>query len=184
MPNPDLRAELEAFAAEHGAGALHARLKALDPPPPINTSNNIRRVVRALEVCLEAERPISALQRKRPPDYAILHYGLTLERDRLYARADQRVEEMVKEGFVDEVRRLLEMGYSRDLPSMSGLGYRNWQPTSWTVCLYPAPSKRLKTRLMIHPAAVYLVQGHDQGILWQNIEKLDKDVMSTPAHSG
>ena len=81
-------------------------------------------MVRALEVYLETGRPISELQRKRPPPYRILQIGLTMERQELYRRIDERVDRMMEEGLVDEVRGLVEQGYGYDLPSMSGLGYQ------------------------------------------------------------
>lgn len=124
-PNLALRAELEAYAAEYGALALHARLRALDATSAESIAyQNVRRVVRALEVCLETGQPISVLQRKTPPPYDVVVWGVTLAREDLYGQADRRVVEMVERGFVDEVRRLLAMGYGRELPSMSGLGYR------------------------------------------------------------
>lgn len=124
-PDEALRAELEAFAAQHGAAALHDRLRELDATAADNIAyQNVRRVVRALEVCIVSGQPISALQAKTPPPYKTVVWGLTLERDALYAQADQRVWQMIEAGFVEEVRRLLAMGYPRTLPSMSGLGYR------------------------------------------------------------
>jgi tRNA dimethylallyltransferase len=123
-PNPALRAELEAFAAEHGLDALGARLRELDPDAAqFIDFRNPRRVIRALEVCIETGQPFSAQRGKSPPGYRILQIGLTMERDVLYARADARFDAMMRDGFLDEVHRLLEMGYSRTLPSMSGLGY-------------------------------------------------------------
>lgn len=124
-PNPDLRRELEAVAAQEGADALHARLRAVDPAAADSIPyQNVRRVVRALEVCIETGRPISEQQRKSPPPYDTAVIGLTMEREALYARADARVDQMIAAGFVDEVRMLLDGGYSRRLPSMSGIGYK------------------------------------------------------------
>nr|MCU0466287.1 tRNA (adenosine(37)-N6)-dimethylallyltransferase MiaA [Anaerolineae bacterium] len=124
-PDEALRAELEAFAMQHGAVALHDRLRVLDATAADNIAyQNVRRVVRALEVCIVSGQPITALQAKTPPLYETVVWGLTLERDALYAQADRRVWQMVEAGFVEEVRRLLAMGYPRTLPSMSGLGYR------------------------------------------------------------
>jgi tRNA dimethylallyltransferase len=83
-PNEELRAELETYASEQGAAALHERLRQLDPAAADNIDyRNIRRVVRALEVGIESGQPISELQRKRPPPYRTLTYGLTLEREPL-----------------------------------------------------------------------------------------------------
>ncbi len=123
-PNPKLRQELEHYAAQHGPQALHDRLRQHDPVSAERIHpHNVRRVIRALEVYLETGQPISALQRKTPPPYRILQIGLTRPRDKLYARIDARLERMMQAGLLKEVRRLLEAGYSRDLPAMSGLGY-------------------------------------------------------------
>src|SRR5262249_46189188 len=109
-PNEDLRAELEAFAAEQGSEALHRRLAQLDPAAAKHIDHrNVRRVVRALEVCLETQQPITELQRKYPPPYQMLHYGLTMDREALYKQADHRVDEMMEAGFLNEVRSLLNM---------------------------------------------------------------------------
>jgi len=128
-PDPALRAELEAQARREGAVALHTRLARLDPDAAQRIDpRNVRRVARALEVCLITGRPISEQQRKQPPLYHILQIGLTMERAALYARADRRVEEMMVAGLEDEVRRLVEAGYGWDLPAMSGLGYVQFGP--------------------------------------------------------
>lgn len=124
-PNAALRRELEAVAAREGADALHARLRTVDPvAADAIPYQNVRRVVRALEVYLETGRPISEQQRKSPPPYTTAIIGLTMERTVLYARADARVDQMLAAGFVAEVRMLLDRGYSRSLPAMSGIGYK------------------------------------------------------------
>ncbi len=123
-PNPELRAELEALAAKD-PDALRARLAELDPQAAVQIDpRNVRRVIRALEVCLTTGRPISQLQTKRPPHYRMLWIGLTLPRAELYRRIDARVERMIQLGLVDEVRRLAQQGYSWDAPAMTGVGYR------------------------------------------------------------
>jgi len=124
-PDDALRAELYAQAEMTGHEGLHARLRALDPVAAERIDpRNVRRVVRALEVCLVAGRPISELQRRCPPPYRIVQVGLTRPRLALYRRADDRVEAMIAAGLIDEVRRLVEAGYGWGLPAMSGLGYR------------------------------------------------------------
>jgi tRNA dimethylallyltransferase len=124
-PNDALRAELESFARDQGSMALHDRLASLDATAAANIPyQNVRRVIRALEVCIETGQQITELQRKSPPPYQVVIHGLTLDRDDLYEQADRRVDLMIEQGFVEEVARLLEMGYPRTLPSMSGLGYR------------------------------------------------------------
>ena len=124
-PQPTLRAALAAVAAEQGAAAVHARLAAVDPQaarsiPP----DNVRRVIRALEVSLVTGRPFSELARRRSPSLPALRLALTMPRDALYARVDQRVDRMLAAGWLDEVRALLAAGYDPRLPALSSTGYR------------------------------------------------------------
>jgi tRNA dimethylallyltransferase len=128
-PDPTLRAELEAQAQREGGAALHARLAQLDPAAAQRIApQNVRRVIRALEVCLVTGQPMSKQQRKQAPPFRILQVGLTRERAELYTRADRRVEAMMDAGLEDEVRRLVEAGYGWNLPAMSGLGYVQFRP--------------------------------------------------------
>ncbi|KAB8142727.1 tRNA (adenosine(37)-N6)-dimethylallyltransferase MiaA [Chloroflexia bacterium SDU3-3] len=128
-PDPALRARLEAEAAELGADALHARLAAVDPQAAAGIlASNTRRVIRALEVYELSGQPISAQQGKVPPPYRIRTLWLQLPAEPLYARIDARVDAMVAAGLVDEVRGLVAQGYGWDLPAMSSLGYREFQP--------------------------------------------------------
>ena len=120
-PNEELRAQL---ALEDGA-ALYERLRALDPDAAARIDpRNVRRTIRALEVCLTTGDKFSELGRASPPPYLITQIGLTLPRPELYARIDARVERMMAGGLVAEVEALVVQGYSWELPSMSGLGYR------------------------------------------------------------
>ncbi|MCP4543257.1 MAG: tRNA (adenosine(37)-N6)-dimethylallyltransferase MiaA [Chloroflexi bacterium] len=128
-PDPTLRAKLEVQAEREGPGTLHARLIQLDPVAAQRIDpRNLRRVIRALEVCLITGLPISEQQGKQPPPYRILQIGLTMERATLYDRADLRVDAMMDAGLEDEVRRLVEAGYGWNLPAMSGLGYIQFRP--------------------------------------------------------
>ncbi len=124
-PQPELRVELEAKAQAAGADALHAWLARLDPAAAARIDHrNVRRVIRALEVCLTTGRPITELQQKTPPPYRILQIGVTRPRPDLYARIDARVDRMIAMGLVAEVRGLADAGYDWHLPAMTGLGYR------------------------------------------------------------
>jgi tRNA dimethylallyltransferase len=128
-PDLDLRAKLEAQAKRDGAETLHARLARLDPDAAQRVHpHNVRRVVRALEVCQRTGRSISEQQKKKPPPYHILQIGLTMERAALYERADRRLEAMMEAGLEEEVRRLLRAGYGWGLPAMSGVGYAQFKP--------------------------------------------------------
>lgn len=123
-PDDALRTELEQMARSGGPLALHARLTALDPTAASRIDpRNVRRVVRALEVCLVTGVPISQLQTASPPPYRILRLGLTRPRAALYERIDRRVDEMMARGLVEEVERLLAAGFAPPLPAMTGLGY-------------------------------------------------------------
>jgi tRNA dimethylallyltransferase len=120
-PHSPLRAALAAL----GGPELARWLERLDPAAAAKLDpRNVRRVIRALEVTLVKGRPISELQRKTPPPYQIAQIGLHRDRTSLYQRIDERVDLMMAEGLLDEVKALRDAGYGRTLPSMSGLGYR------------------------------------------------------------
>ncbi len=124
-PQEMLRRELEAVVAEAGPLALHEQLACLDATAAARIDyRNVRRVIRALEVCLTTGQPISELQRKEPPPYRVVQVGVTRPRPVLYERIDRRVDAMVEAGLVDEVGALVQAGYAWDLPAMTGLGYR------------------------------------------------------------
>lgn len=124
-PDPDLRSELEARAQREGPQALHAELRRLDLVAAGRIdARNVRRVVRALEVTLKAGTPISELQRKRSTPFRVLKLGLTIPREELYRRIDERVDWQIAHGLIEENMALRERGYGPDLPAMSSLGYR------------------------------------------------------------
>ena len=101
-PDGALRTRLFAEAEAHGAEALHARLAAVDPLAASKIdAQNVRRVVRALEVYELTGRPISDWQRRPPPPYRTLILGLTLPRPALYSRINARVKRMVAQGLFD-----------------------------------------------------------------------------------
>jgi tRNA dimethylallyltransferase len=122
-PDPTLRRELEARAKIEGGEKLYKELKETDPAAAERIDpRNVRRVIRALEVGLQGT-PFSQLQVKHPfVDSVII--GLTTDRADLYRRIDARVDSMIEKGLVDEVKGLVARGYGFDLPSMSGLGYK------------------------------------------------------------
>jgi tRNA dimethylallyltransferase len=124
-PDSRLRRRLEEKAAAEGIQALYEELRRVDPPAAARIDpRNVRRVIRALEVFHHTGIPFSRFWRKEPPPWEICIIGLTLSRAELYHRIDSRVDRMMEQGFVEEVRRLMERGYSLALPAMSSLGYR------------------------------------------------------------
>lgn len=131
-PDWGLRARLEHEERTAGSGTLHRRLRELDPVAASRIHpHNVRRILRALEVHARTGTPISLLQRERSGERprtaedsgAALMVALTLDRGRLYARIDKRIEQQMAEGLVEEVRTLLRSGYPRTLPAFQGLGY-------------------------------------------------------------
>lgn len=124
-PDDRLRAELEAFAAEHGPEALHARLAALDPDAAARLdARNVRRVVRALEVVTRTGQPLAACQTRQPVEANVLLLGLRCERAELHRRIDARVDAMFAAGLVDEVLRLRAEGKGETRPVRNAIGYR------------------------------------------------------------
>ena len=85
---------------------------------------NARRVIRALEVQEATGRPFSFWRKKEAPSFRSRIIGLSLSREELYRRIGERVDRMFEAALVDEVKRLVDMGYARDLPAMSGIGYK------------------------------------------------------------
>ena len=124
-PDTSYRQELEAQAEEGRADAIFEELRRVDPAAAEKIDpRNVRRVIRALEVNKMSKTPFSQLQQKQPPPYQNLIIGLTADRKALYRRADERVDNMIKQGFTEEVSGLVKMGFTLDLPSMSSIGYR------------------------------------------------------------
>jgi tRNA dimethylallyltransferase len=112
-------------AKKEGGYVLYQELQKIDPVAATKIMpTNLRRIIRALEIYQKTGHHVSQLWQKQPPPYPILGIGLTMQRDNLYRRIDSRVDEMIKQGLIDEVKDLVAKGYSPDLSSMSGIGYK------------------------------------------------------------
>ena len=123
-PHPGIRLALEKWASHIGSFPLHQRLAHLDPSAAAAIDpSNVRRTIRALEVIFTTGRLFSAQKRRLAPPYTILKIGLTRPRPELYQRIDQRIDQMLQDGFVAEVQGLLARGYSHQLPTLSAIGY-------------------------------------------------------------
>ena len=124
-PSADFRHSLEARAKEEGSYVLYQELQKVDPVAAAKIMpGNLRRIIRALEIYRATGCPVSQLWQKQPPPFPVLMIGLTTRREDLYHRIDSRVDEMIKRGLVEEVKELTAKCYDLDLPSMSGIGYR------------------------------------------------------------
>ncbi len=126
--DPQLRAALYRRSEIEGDKVLHQELSRLDPEAASRIHpHDIFRIIRALEVCAVARKPISYFQREhrfQESPYEVLKIGLYCERDELYRRIESRAEGMLEMGWVEEVQSLLNRGYSPKLKSMLSLGYK------------------------------------------------------------
>ncbi len=126
--SPAYRQTLEALAKEHGSGYLHQMLEKIDPASAAAVhANNQKRIIRALEFFQLTGERISEhneKERKKQTPYLSAYFVLNDKREHLYSRIDQRVDQMLADGLASEVQKLKEMGYTRDLVSMQGLGYK------------------------------------------------------------
>lgn len=122
------RSWLEQTAREQGGHVLHEMLAKADPESAEAIhENNVKRVIRALEFYHLSGKKISEHneeERRRESPYQFCYFVLNDDREKLYRRIDLRVDRMVEEGLVEEVRSLKQMGYNRRMVSMQGLGYK------------------------------------------------------------
>jgi len=127
--NSEIRLNLKKEADIHGTAGLYHRLCGCDPEAAVKIHpNDAFRIVRALEIYETTGQPISVchqVHRLAPPLFDVLKIGLSRQREVLYERINHRVELMVEEGLVDEVKALLEKGYSSGLKPLQSIGYRH-----------------------------------------------------------
>ena len=126
-PDREFRTEMQERVKTHGPGVLHAELTRIDAEAGARIHEaNVRRVIRALELFrATGEKPSVLLWRRQQTSaHSVVVIGLALDRPALIARADARIDRMMRHGFAAEVRSLLDRGYSPALPSMSSIGYR------------------------------------------------------------
>ena len=164
-----LRAKYHEMAQRQGAGAVHALLQRVDPATAARLHpNDLRRVIRALEVYDLTGAPISLKRAQEPPEspWDFQLYAVDWPRDELYARVERRVDEMMAEGLLEEVRALREAGVSPQCQSMQGLGYKElWPVISGEMPLSEAVARiKLRTR---HYAKRQLTWfRRDERIIW------------------
>jgi len=125
----NLRNELYKIAEEQGNEFLHQKLKAIDYDSYLKIHpNNLKRVVRAIEFFETTGVKISVHneeeKNKKEEAYDAAFFIIDRNRDNLYERINRRVDIMINDGLVDEVKRLIDNGYNKNLVSMQGLGYK------------------------------------------------------------
>lgn len=129
-PEELYRKELEKLEKEKGREYLYERLKEVDPEyASIIHANNVKRVIRALEYFHETGEKLSVhnrQEREKTSPYQFVYFVLHQDRSILYPRIDRRVDQMMEEGLLAEVKELLREGYTKDMVSMQGLGYKEF----------------------------------------------------------
>ena len=183
-PDPEFRYNIEKRASERNIDELYEELVAADPDAAAKIDRrNVRRVIRALEVRAKAGKAFSKLGRKKAPAFISFIIGLTAGRAELYRLVDRRVDEMIERGFVREVENLLKMGYDLDLPSMSGIGYRQVGQFLKGELTLEAATRKIKTethRFIRHQYAWF--RPDDEKIHWFDIgQKDDLEIEKTLA---
>ncbi|MGO1368759.1 MAG: tRNA (adenosine(37)-N6)-dimethylallyltransferase MiaA [Senegalia sp. (in: firmicutes)] len=128
ISNNELRDKYYDLAKQHGNKYIHDLLKEVDYKSYIRIhENDTKRIVRALEIFYETGKAMSDSYddfRKPNTDFNLIIFGITMNRDKLYERINKRVDIMLEDGLVEEVKSLLDMGYDKSLISMQGLGYK------------------------------------------------------------
>lgn len=171
------RKELEALAAEKGSSFLHDMLASVDPKSAEDIhENNVKRVIRALEFYKQNGTRISEHneeQKEHVSPYNLAYFVLNAPRPLLYERIDARVDEMLKNGLVEEVKNLQRMGCHREMVSMQGLGYK--EILSWLGGEYPYEEAiRILKRDTRHFAKRQLTWFHREGeVTWVDKDKFD-----------
>lgn len=173
------RRKLEQFAKEHGAHALHEKLKEVDEKSANEIhENNVKRVIRALEFHHLSGKKISEhneKERQKESPYSFAYFVLNDERDRLYRRINQRVDIMMEQGLVDEVQKLRSMGYHKKMVSMQGLGYKEILEYLEGECTLEEAVYRIK-RDTRHFAKRQLTWfRREREVIWVNKQKFEYD---------
>lgn len=190
-PDARLREALQAWAGEIGPHALHARLAVLDPPAASGIDyRNLRRTVRALEVIFRTGRRFSEQQQRGESPYRTLILGLSRPRPELYRRIDARIDAMLAGGLVEEVRTLLALGFDRDLPTFSAIGYREiiaYLDGEITLERARALMKR-RTRQFVRRQANWFKR-EDPNILWfivgaNTVDEMEQEISAWLKHQG
>ena len=171
------REELLQIARLYGNGRLAEMLKEVDPAAAGRIHHNdTRRLVRALEVYRATGKPISNFQycaAIKSPKYNLAYFGLEMKRESLYKKIEDRVDKMISRGLVDEVKRLVEMGYSRKSTAMQALGYKEMLDYLNGLCTLEEAVQLIKrnTRRLAKRQMTWFRR--DERIRWIDVEKYD-----------
>lgn len=173
------RQEMERLVLEKGASYLHQMLQKVDPKAADEIhENNVKRVIRALEYYKESGEPISAhnaRERKKESPYNAVYFVLNQDRQILYERINRRVDKMLENGLLDEVKCLQQKGYTRDMVSMQGLGYKEILDYLNGTCTFEEAVYRLKrdTRHFAKRQLTWFKR--ERSIIWLNREEYENE---------
>lgn len=163
---------------EYGADALYDKLIKIDPESTEKIhKNNVKRVIRALEVYDITGKKFSELNtdiRKASNKYNCIVIGLSMERKFLYERINQRIDEMLGKGLIDEVKALMEKGYDKNLVSMGGIGYKEIIDYIEGNTDYQETINVLKRNTRRFAKRQYTWFLKDKNIKWFSMDNLDK----------
>lgn len=172
----ELRRRYEALAREEGPLALHGLLASRDPSSAaLIHPNNVRRVVRALEMLDEGTSYAAHHEglHERAAHYDALVWGLSMSRERLYARIDGRVDQMVAAGLVDEVRGLAARGLSHELTAGQAIGYKEVLEALSGSCTLDEAVERVKLRTRRYAKRQLSWFRHDPRVRWIDLDEVD-----------
>ena len=170
---------LEEKAANEGVTVIHNMLKEVDPKAAHEIhENNLKRVIRALEYYHETGKRISdhnEEQRQKESPYNFKYDVLNMDRYKLYDRINLRVDIMLDNGLVDEVSRLKDMGFGRELVSQQGIGYKEIRDFVDGLCTYDEAVDNLKknTRHFAKRQITWFKRERD--VTWLNHEDFQND---------
>ena len=181
--DPIIRNRLKKEAEKNGSQSFHERLQQVDPDTAGRLHpNDSYRILRALETIESTGKSISELHQEHgfeDDPYMALKIGLQMDRRKLYERIDKRVDLMIEEGLVEEVKKLLGMGYTADLKSMQSIGYRHvteflQKNMPWDECI-----RTLKRDTRRFAKRQFTWFGADQQIQWYQPGQLNEMIQQT-----
>lgn len=166
------------YYKDHGEDALYELLLKVDPESTEKIhKNNVKRVIRALEVHDITGKKFSELNtdiRKASDKYDCILIGLSMERKTLYERINQRVDDMLSDGLIDEVKRLIENGYDKNLASMRGIGYKEIVDYLEGITDYEEAVNILKRNTRRFAKRQYTWFLKDENIKWFSMDNLEE----------
>ena len=173
------RSELEQLATSKGSEYLHELLKDVDPESGIAIHpNNTKRIIRALEYIKQTGEPISVHneeQRKKESPYDYKYFVLNIDRNKLYDRINHRVNIMIENGLIDEVKRLIDMGYTKNMVSMQGLGYKEMIEYLEGECTLDEAIEKLKRDTRHYAKRQLTWFNREKDIVWVDKDKYSKE---------